>query len=161
MSRVSGFPGEGKQLKRDHPDEGSVAHLFEARSAPRNSESGQAMVEFALILVPLLILVVGIIQFGIGLNYWLDMNRVANQGARWADGGLTGPRRACARDPSAPSSSYIHCRPRRSCGCPDDSGSHGQTSGCAPLLDAEPRRRQSQSAIPGMTRADSQALVIR
>jgi Flp pilus assembly protein TadG len=42
------------------------------------------MVEFALILIPLLILVVGIIQFGIGLNYWLDMNRLANQGARWA-----------------------------------------------------------------------------
>ena len=42
------------------------------------------MVEFALILFPLLILVVGIIQFGIGLNYWLDMNRLANQGARWA-----------------------------------------------------------------------------
>jgi hypothetical protein len=42
------------------------------------------MVEFALILFPLLILVVGIIQFGIALNYWLDMNRLANQGARWA-----------------------------------------------------------------------------
>ena len=34
------------------------------------------MVEFALILFPLLILVVGIIQFGIGLNYWLDLNRL-------------------------------------------------------------------------------------
>jgi len=42
------------------------------------------MVEFALILFPLLILVAGIIQFGIGLNYWLDMQRIANQGARWA-----------------------------------------------------------------------------
>ena len=42
------------------------------------------MVEFALILIPLLILVVGILQFGIGLNYWLDMNRLSNQGARWA-----------------------------------------------------------------------------
>lgn len=47
-------------------------------------ESGQAMVEFALILFPLLIIVAGIIYFGIGLNYWLDMNRVANQGARQA-----------------------------------------------------------------------------
>ena len=28
------------------------------------------MVEFALILIPLLVLVVGIIQFGIALNYW-------------------------------------------------------------------------------------------
>ena len=50
----------------------------------RNRESGQATVEFALILAPLLILVSGIIYFGIGLNYWLDMNRIANQGARWA-----------------------------------------------------------------------------
>lgn len=50
----------------------------------RRGEDGQAMVEFALILFPLLILVAGIIQFGIALNYWLDMQRVANQGGRWA-----------------------------------------------------------------------------
>ena len=55
-----------------------------ARRHRQDPESGQAMVEFALILFPLLILVVGIIQFGIGLNYWLDMQRIANQGARWA-----------------------------------------------------------------------------
>ena len=47
-------------------------------------ESGQAMVEFALVLFPLLLLIAGIIQFGIALNYWLDMQRIANQGARWA-----------------------------------------------------------------------------
>lgn len=50
----------------------------------RRSESGQATVEFALILFPLLTVVAGIIYFGIGLNQWLDMNRVANQGARFA-----------------------------------------------------------------------------
>jgi Flp pilus assembly protein TadG len=50
----------------------------------RDRESGQATVEFALILFPLLMVVSGIIYFGIGLNYWLDMNRIANQGARWA-----------------------------------------------------------------------------
>ena len=50
----------------------------------KDRESGQAMVEFALILFPLLVLVGGIIWFGIGLNYWLDMQRIANQGARWA-----------------------------------------------------------------------------
>jgi hypothetical protein len=55
-----------------------------ARSRRQDRESGQAMVEFALILFPLLLLVVGIIQFGIALNYWLDMQRIANQGARWA-----------------------------------------------------------------------------
>ena len=58
--------------------------LTAARRHQQDPESGQAMVEFALILIPLMILVVGIIQFGIGLNYWLDMNRLANQGARWA-----------------------------------------------------------------------------
>jgi Flp pilus assembly protein TadG len=47
-------------------------------------ESGQATTEFALILLPLLLIVSGIIYFGIGLNYWLDMQRIANQGARWA-----------------------------------------------------------------------------
>jgi len=57
--------------------------LSSLRRGP-GSESGQATVEFALILIPLLILVVGVIQFGIGLNYWLDMNRLSNQGARWA-----------------------------------------------------------------------------
>jgi len=47
-------------------------------------ESGQATTEFALILLPLLLLVAGIIQFGIALNFWLDEQRIANQGARWA-----------------------------------------------------------------------------
>jgi hypothetical protein len=55
------------------------------RLQPRlRSEKGQATTEFALILLPFLLLVSGIIWFGIGLNFWLDMNRIANQGARWA-----------------------------------------------------------------------------
>jgi Flp pilus assembly protein TadG len=58
--------------------------LIAARRHRQDPESGQATTEFALILIPLLILVVGIIQFGIALNYWLDMNRLSNQGARWA-----------------------------------------------------------------------------
>jgi TadE-like protein len=47
-------------------------------------ERGQALVEFALILPLFLMLVVGVIQFAVGLNFWLDMQRIANQGARWA-----------------------------------------------------------------------------
>ena len=42
------------------------------------------MVEFALIAPLLLMIVVGIIQFGVVINYWLDMQKIANQGARWA-----------------------------------------------------------------------------
>ena len=74
------------------------------------------MVEFALILFPLLILVGGIIYFGIALNYWLDMNRLANQGARWA---AVNSYPGCARtDPNTLSCGttvslqrYIACQP--------------------------------------------------
>jgi hypothetical protein len=62
-------------------------------------ESGQATVEFALILFPLLMVVAGIIYFGIGLNYWLDMNRIANQGARQAVVNHWGPQ--CPRGESS------------------------------------------------------------
>lgn len=48
------------------------------------SEKGQGLVEFALILPIFLLMIVGIIQFGIGLNYWLDLTHTANQGARYA-----------------------------------------------------------------------------
>ena len=54
-----------------------------AADVRRAGERGQALVEFALVAPLFLFLVVGIIQFGIGLNYWLDLNRIANQGARW------------------------------------------------------------------------------
>ena len=87
MSRVSGFPGEGGQLQINHSNEGPTRAFSGERQRSqcvRRGECGQAMVEFALILFPLLLLVVGILQFGIGLNYWLDEQRIANQGARWA-----------------------------------------------------------------------------
>jgi Flp pilus assembly protein TadG len=47
-------------------------------------ERGQAMVEFALLAPLFLALVVGVIQFAVALNFWFDMNRLANQGARSA-----------------------------------------------------------------------------
>jgi Flp pilus assembly protein TadG len=42
------------------------------------------MVELVLVSPFLFLLVGGIIQFSLALNYWLDMQRLANQGARWA-----------------------------------------------------------------------------
>ncbi len=42
------------------------------------------MVEFVLIAPLLFVLVGGIVQVALALNYWLDMQRIANQGARWA-----------------------------------------------------------------------------
>ena len=84
--------GEGLRSRKqrlDHPiaHERDPVRTRDLTSDPcrrDDRESGQAMVEFALILFPLLLIVAGIIQFGIALNYWLDMQRIANQGARWA-----------------------------------------------------------------------------
>ena len=71
--------------RSDRSSVGLVTHFAATRMrSRRDRESGQAMVEFALILLPLLLVVSGIIWFGIGLSYWLDMQRAANQGARWA-----------------------------------------------------------------------------
>jgi hypothetical protein len=50
----------------------------------RDRESGQAMVEFVLVLLPLIIFVGGVIQLGIGIANWHDLNRIANEGARFA-----------------------------------------------------------------------------
>jgi hypothetical protein len=50
----------------------------------RVCERGQALIEFALAAPLLVLLVAGIVQFGVALNFWLDMHRIANQGARWA-----------------------------------------------------------------------------
>lgn len=47
-------------------------------------EGGQALAEFAIAAPLFVLLVAGIIQFGVALNFWLDMQRIANQGARWA-----------------------------------------------------------------------------
>jgi Flp pilus assembly protein TadG len=62
------------------------------RSGPR----GQAMVEFAAVLLPILLLIVGIIQFGLLLNANVTITNAAREGARAAtiyvyttDGGST------------------------------------------------------------------------
>ena len=48
------------------------------------SEEGQATVEFAIVIPLLLLLVVGIFEFGKAFNYWIDLNHLSNEGARWA-----------------------------------------------------------------------------
>ena len=67
---------EGMASRRERPDERTAG--------ARTGERGQAMVEFAIIAPLFILLVAGIIQFGVVLNFWLDMQRLANQGARWA-----------------------------------------------------------------------------
>jgi Flp pilus assembly protein TadG len=47
-------------------------------------ESGVALVEFALVLPLLLLIILGIFDFGRAINYWNDAQQMANEGARWA-----------------------------------------------------------------------------
>jgi Flp pilus assembly protein TadG len=46
------------------------------------SEGGQAVVEFALIVPLLCLMIIAILHFGKVMNYWLDLNHVASEGAR-------------------------------------------------------------------------------
>ena len=48
------------------------------------SEDGQSAVEFALIVPLLLLIIIAILHFGKVMNYWLDLNHVASEGARKA-----------------------------------------------------------------------------
>jgi Flp pilus assembly protein TadG len=58
--------------------------LHSLRRSPRRDESGVALVEFALVLPLLLVLLLGILDFGTAFNYWIDETHLANEGARWA-----------------------------------------------------------------------------
>jgi hypothetical protein len=49
-----------------------------------HGESGVAIVEFALVLPLLMLIVVGILDFGRALNYWADTTHLASEGARFA-----------------------------------------------------------------------------
>ena len=91
MRRTSNaVSGQGQKLRLQAgcADKGSMVSVVpqaDSKAVRRHKrEDGQALVEFALILPLFLMIVVGIIQFGVGLNFWLDMQRIANQGARWA-----------------------------------------------------------------------------
>jgi Flp pilus assembly protein TadG len=53
-------------------------------SALRREQRGTAVVEFALIAIPLCLIVFGIIDFGRALNYYNDVTQLAGAGARAA-----------------------------------------------------------------------------
>jgi len=63
-----------------------TAHTVDRRRPPTRSrnERGQAAVELALVVPIFCLLVLALIDFGKALNYWLDANHLANEGARQA-----------------------------------------------------------------------------
>ena len=60
-------------------------HAQSRRWAPRERrESGQSVVEFALVVPLICAIVLILVDFGKAMNYWLDVTQVANEGARLA-----------------------------------------------------------------------------
>lgn len=47
-------------------------------------QHGAVLVEFALVLPLLLLLLLGMVEFGRAFNYWIDETHLANVAARWA-----------------------------------------------------------------------------
>ena len=60
------------------------AEAWLVRRSPYPREAGVALVEFALVLPVLLLLLLGMLDFGKAYNYWIDETHLANQAARWA-----------------------------------------------------------------------------
>ena len=52
------------------------------RAAAPGPPRGQSLVEFALVLTPLLLLILGVIQFGLIFNSYVTMTNAAREGAR-------------------------------------------------------------------------------
>jgi Flp pilus assembly protein TadG len=52
------------------------------RPAARARERGQGLVEFALVLAPLMLVLLGIVQFGFIFNSYVTMTNAAREGAR-------------------------------------------------------------------------------
>jgi hypothetical protein len=74
-------------MKQHIADEAQVRVTKQHQRAVRSDRVGQdgaVLVEFALVLPILLILLLGIVEFGRVFNYWIDETHLANVAARWA-----------------------------------------------------------------------------
>lgn len=60
------------------------SHRISFGSVAVGSESGAAAVEFALVATMLIMLLVGMLQFGLIFNYWVQAEHAAREGVRWA-----------------------------------------------------------------------------
>jgi Flp pilus assembly protein TadG len=84
MSPGHGGRGASLMSKNARADKAEMRLLARHARFSGRGERGQGMVEFALLAPLLFMIIVGIIQFAVGLNFWLDMQRVANRAARSA-----------------------------------------------------------------------------
>ena len=61
-----------------------IKYMFLIKSKILKKEKGAAAVEFALILLPLALLIFAIFQFGIIFNNWIALTHAAREGVRLA-----------------------------------------------------------------------------
>jgi len=64
--------------------EGRRGHSLRRALRRCRDERGTSLTEFALVLPVLLMLILGMIDFGKAINYWIDQTHLANEGARFA-----------------------------------------------------------------------------
>jgi Flp pilus assembly protein TadG len=99
----------------------------------RRSEDGQAVVELALVLPILLVVVLGIVDFGRAVNYWNDENHLAEIGARYAAVGVLPSNDPSCGTQETTLSTYLVCEanldsPELKSGTSGTTGVHGYPS---------------------------------
>ena len=107
MGRVPSFPGEGELLNIDHPNEGSLIASPRWSGGVRHrrqDESGQAIVEFAFVLFPLLTLVAVVLRHRPQLLARHEPDREPGCS-------LGGRQRLAARVPAPGHHLHANCRP--------------------------------------------------
>jgi hypothetical protein len=68
----------------------------------RHDERGAGLVEFALVGPILLVILFGVVDFGVGYNDWVALRQGARDGARQAVTGRVGADETCAVQPGSP-----------------------------------------------------------
>jgi Flp pilus assembly protein TadG len=81
---VEGFPAVFRSTSRELRGPSLEGAQSSRRRGRLRGESGQGAVEFALVVPLLLLIIIAIFHFGKVMNYWLDLNHVASEGARKA-----------------------------------------------------------------------------
>jgi hypothetical protein len=76
---VTRVPEENEMAIAMRPSSGTPAALSKL-----GGESGQGAVEFGMVVPFICVLVLVLVDFGKAMNYWLDLNHIASEGARKA-----------------------------------------------------------------------------
>lgn len=71
-------------LSEPSPGRPRFRHIVARLRVALRPDSGQALVEMAVVLPILVVIVLGILDFGRAINYWNDETHVANLAARYA-----------------------------------------------------------------------------